>query len=266
MVQIHLPSHPDVTAAQARDPRFAADWGARYLAAQHKRFGSWRLALAAYNAGPGNVESGKWSAIPETTRYVKNVLAAAGGMSGGAAADPLSPSPAAGAAPPEPPALGLPDLSGAVFQNIGEHDPLRQLQNLTSAVAGQPQPVMPAAPAAPVPQAPANTTPVKTTGLRPAFNQKLNALISASGGRLHVVSGYRSVAEQRRLWNVALKKYGSASAARKWVAPPGRSNHNKGIAADLGGDLGWAHANAARFGLYFPLSNEAWHIEPKGSR
>jgi LAS superfamily LD-carboxypeptidase LdcB len=89
------------------------------------------------------------------------------------------------------------------------------------------------------------------------------------------------VAHQKRLWEAALKKYGSAATARKWVAPPGHSNHGKGIAADLhaygtvldlkaGGKVGaatkWAHANAGKFGLHFPLSNEDWHIEPKGSR
>src|SRR5688572_20308640 len=61
LVQIHMPSHPDVTEAQARNPRFALDWGAKYLASQYKRFGTWRQALAAYNAGPGRVEDGSWT-------------------------------------------------------------------------------------------------------------------------------------------------------------------------------------------------------------
>src|ERR1044072_6685491 len=87
-------------------------------------------------------------------------------------------------------------------------------------------------------------------------------MINASGGRLHITSGFRSVAQQQQLWDAAVKKYGSAAAARKWVAPPGDSHHNKGVAADLGGDLAWAHANAARFGLKFPMPWEAWHIEP----
>jgi soluble lytic murein transglycosylase-like protein len=66
LVQIHLPSHPDISAEQARDPAFALAWGARYLATQKQRFKRWDLALAAYNAGPGNVESGKWRSFPET--------------------------------------------------------------------------------------------------------------------------------------------------------------------------------------------------------
>lgn len=94
---------------------------------------------------------------------------------------------------------------------------------------------------------------------------------------LGVQSGYRSEERQARLWHEALDKYGSADEARKWVAPPGRSMHNHGQAADLnygGGGLGkgnadliqWAHDNANAYGLTFPLSNENWHIEPIGAR
>lgn len=66
------------TAASLRvnplDPIANLDGGARYLRQQYDRFGTWELALAAYNAGPGNVESGAWKTFSETTRYVKNVL------------------------------------------------------------------------------------------------------------------------------------------------------------------------------------------------
>jgi soluble lytic murein transglycosylase-like protein len=46
--------------------------GARYLRQQYEEFGSWRLALAAYNAGPGAVK--KYGGIPpfrETKNYVR---------------------------------------------------------------------------------------------------------------------------------------------------------------------------------------------------
>lgn len=80
----------------------------------------------------------------------------------------------------------------------------------------------------------------------------------------------RDVARQGQLWNQAVAKYGSEAAARKWVAPPGRSNHNKGQAADLqyasADARKWAHENAPKFGLAFPLGNENWHVEPAGVR
>ena len=46
--------------------------GARYLRTQFNTFGSWRLALAAYNAGPGAVQ--KYGGVPpyrETQNYVR---------------------------------------------------------------------------------------------------------------------------------------------------------------------------------------------------
>lgn len=105
-----------------------------------------------------------------------------------------------------------------------------------------------------------------TKGMDPTFAERLQAMVAASSGRLTIVSGYRSDELQAKLFADAVKKYGSEAAARKWVAPPGKSNHNKGIAADLGGDIQWAHDHAAEFGLYFPMQWEPWHIEPAGSR
>ena len=55
----------------ASDPQQNLEGGARYLAMMYSRFGSWRLALAAYNAGPQAVE--KYGGIPpyeETKGYV----------------------------------------------------------------------------------------------------------------------------------------------------------------------------------------------------
>jgi hypothetical protein len=38
------------------------------------------------------------------------------------------------------------------------------------------------------------------------------------------------------------------------------------VASDLRGDLAMAHKLAARYGLAFPLGNEAWHVELAGIR
>lgn len=55
----------------ATDPHDNLDGGARYLRMMYDRFGDWKLALAAYNAGPEAVE--KHGGVPpyrETTGYV----------------------------------------------------------------------------------------------------------------------------------------------------------------------------------------------------
>lgn len=105
-------------------------------------------------------------------------------------------------------------------------------------------------------------------GMNPEFASRLSQLIAASGGRVTINSGYRSVERQQQLWDAALAKYGDPEVADNWVARPGKSHHNQGIAADLGftdaGARQWVHANAARFGLFFPMEWEPWHIEPVG--
>lgn len=54
------------------DPEQNLDGGARYLSQQYRAFGNWRLALAAYNAGPEAVR--KHGGVPpykETLDYVR---------------------------------------------------------------------------------------------------------------------------------------------------------------------------------------------------
>lgn len=56
------------------DPHQNLEGGARYLKMQYRTFGSWRLALAAYNAGPGAVK--KYGGVPpyrETKNYVRKI-------------------------------------------------------------------------------------------------------------------------------------------------------------------------------------------------
>ena len=58
------------------DPTQAIPAAAATDAANFNRFGSWTLALAAYNAGAGNVS--KYGGVPpftETQNYVRNILA-----------------------------------------------------------------------------------------------------------------------------------------------------------------------------------------------
>ncbi|WP_322994057.1 phage tail length tape measure family protein [Castellaniella sp.] len=111
------------------------------------------------------------------------------------------------------------------------------------------------------------------SGLTASFDSALQRMMTdakAAGHDITITSGLRSFAQQQKLWDDALAKYGSADLARKWVAPPGSSQHNLGNAADLGygssAARSWAQSNASNYGLNFPLSNESWHVEPVGAR
>lgn len=70
-----MPGTARVLGVDPKDPVQNLEGGARYLAQQYRRFGSWRLALAAYNAGPGAVE--RHGGVPpyrETRNYVRVIL------------------------------------------------------------------------------------------------------------------------------------------------------------------------------------------------
>lgn len=67
-----MPQTALVLGVDANDPTQNLDGGARYLRQQYDAFGDWRLALAAYNAGPGAVQ--QYGGIPpydETENYVQ---------------------------------------------------------------------------------------------------------------------------------------------------------------------------------------------------
>ena len=121
------------------------------------------------------------------------------------------------------------------------------------------------------------------SGLDPAYATAIAQLVQAAEadlgpGALKITSAYRSPEVQARLWNEAVAKYGSPEAARKWVAPPGSSMHNKGLAVDFANAAGsllrdpnspeakWLAENAARFGLAVPMSWEPWQVELAGAR
>jgi hypothetical protein len=111
-------------------------------------------------------------------------------------------------------------------------------------------------------------------GMASAFAEKLATMLASMPenlkGDITINSGFRDIQRQQQLWLNALKEHGSPEEARKWVAPPGNSQHNKGNAADLGyasdASRKWAHDNAGSFGLSFPLGNENWHIEDTDAR
>lgn len=69
-----MPDTARALGVDPHDPQQNLEGGARYLARQYREFGSWRLALAAYNAGPDAVK--KHGGVPpynETRNYVKSI-------------------------------------------------------------------------------------------------------------------------------------------------------------------------------------------------
>lgn len=70
-----MPGTAKELGVDPHDPVQNIRGGARYLRQQYDRFGTWRLALAAYNAGPGAVR--KHGGVPpyrETQNYVRKIL------------------------------------------------------------------------------------------------------------------------------------------------------------------------------------------------
>lgn len=108
--------------------------------------------------------------------------------------------------------------------------------------------------------------PVVATGLQPglvaAFEQARVAAARA-GRRLTITSGFRTAAEQEALLAEAVEEHGSEAAARRWVFPPDRSMHVRGLAIDVGDRraAAWLDAHGAGFGLCRTLAWEWWHFE-----
>lgn len=70
-----MPGTARLLGVDINDPAANLDGGARYLRMMYDKFGSWKLALAAYNAGPGAVE--EHEGVPpyaETENYVAVIL------------------------------------------------------------------------------------------------------------------------------------------------------------------------------------------------
>lgn len=124
-------------------------------------------------------------------------------------------------------------------------------------------------------------TPAAIDGMSANLSTRLAGLIQAAPPgvreKLGVYSGFRTTERQQQLWEQEVRKRGSEAEARRWVAPPGRSNHNHGNAADLSYNgeslnkapkevVDWLHRNAGAYGLKFPLANENWHVEVAETR
>lgn len=70
-----MPGTAEALGVDPNDPHQNIMGGTQYLAQQYAKFGSWDLALAAYNAGPGAVE--EYGGVPpyaETREYVSKIM------------------------------------------------------------------------------------------------------------------------------------------------------------------------------------------------
>jgi hypothetical protein len=87
-----------------------------------------------------------------------------------------------------------------------------------------------------------------------AFDRMAAAARREAGLTLLVTSGYRSDAEQARLF--------AAHPDPTWVAPPGQSLHRYGTELDLGppAAYAWLEANSRRFGFVKRYAWEPWHF------
>jgi soluble lytic murein transglycosylase-like protein len=87
-----------------------------------------------------------------------------------------------------------------------------------------------------------------------AFDRMAAAARREAGLYLSITSGYRSDAEQAKLF--------AANPDPKWVAPPGQSLHRYGTELDLGppSAYAWLAANSERFGFKKRYAWEAWHF------
>jgi hypothetical protein len=87
-----------------------------------------------------------------------------------------------------------------------------------------------------------------------AFDRMAAAAHREAGLSLLITSGYRSDAEQAKLF--------AANPDPKWVARPGESLHRYGTELDLGPPdaYGWLAASSGRFGFIRRYSWEPWHF------
>jgi hypothetical protein len=125
------------------------------------------------------------------------------------------------------------------------------------------------------PEEPLGTTPILHSEIRPTqldrtFEVRFLAAQAAAkvaGFDIKITSGFRTQGLQQRLFSDAIKKYGSAEEASKWVLPKDISHHPWGIAIDVNypGDkvaVKWLEDNGSQFGLCRVYENEWWHFEP----
>lgn len=92
-----------------------------------------------------------------------------------------------------------------------------------------------------------------------AAYRRMQAAARRAGVSLRVVSGFRTMDQQRYLWNLYRSGRGAVAAR------PGYSNHQSGRALDLNtsspGVYNWLVRHAAAYGFHRTVPSEPWHWE-----
>ncbi len=112
-------------------------------------------------------------------------------------------------------------------------------------------------------------------GMHPQMQERVRQLIEASEGSVGLGQGLRDPKQQLQMFlsrHVPDPNGSITHAGQKWsrlpgmaaAAPPGKSMHEIGLAADMTGDIGWVRDNVARFNLqtFENVNNEPWHVQP----
>ena len=113
------------------------------------------------------------------------------------------------------------------------------------------------------------------SGMHPNMRGRVRRLIESSGGKLGLGQGLRDPKQQLQLFlnRHAVDPHGGISYdGKRWrllpgnapAAPPGRSMHEIGLAADMVGDVVWLRTNAKSFDLqtFENVNHEPWHVQP----
>lgn len=92
---------------------------------------------------------------------------------------------------------------------------------------------------------------------------RLRATAGEQGVRLCVQDGKRSVGQQQREFDEAVRRFGNAELAARYVLPPEKSMHVKGLAVDVQPleSAGWVERNGRALGWCRRYLNEEWHFE-----
>jgi hypothetical protein len=103
-------------------------------------------------------------------------------------------------------------------------------------------------------------------GLRPDVLdawRRLRVEAKRQGGTLCLQDSKRSMRQQQREFADAVRRFGTPEQAAKYVLPPEKSMHVKGIAVDVQpyASARWVERNGRALGWCRQYENEYWHFE-----